>query len=352
MKAGSAMQVDRAIAKAIQERVSKAITFEEAKADLESLRALHARTASMALPMALAHLIRLLGEDDPRRPSFIEEHNVAVDQAARATMRSDENETSQSFAVPPARYEEVEALSTNLVLDPETAWHLPPAFIGDWKDLDQESARAVADRVRAAFPTAWSKEVAATVKAVRAMEMSCYPGFDTVEFLFQHEDGPKQSKLVLLDDSIACWITGASPMVHELNGSKRADGTLYLDISDEAKATEYLHFFCSAIHGEEGPFRIVSNEDEFAAHIEPGKSYEIPDDAFAWSAIERVEDEASATAWRAKATVIYGDALFHSEFEIERTGMVSMLDDGGLADGLPVFRQGMARGLRLVRGSR
>ena len=66
MNNAGSMRVDRAVAKAISERIVKTETFEQAEADLETLKALHARKPSEALPLALAHLSDFFDEDDPK----------------------------------------------------------------------------------------------------------------------------------------------------------------------------------------------------------------------------------------------------------------------------------------------
>lgn len=353
MKASSAMRVDRAIAKAISERIVKMETFEQAEADLETLRALHARTPSEALPLALAHLSDFFDEDDPKRKRMTEEGQVALEQARAAEVRRTGNDLAQPFVVSPTAYKNVRPRAAALALDADVGWHLPPAFSGDWTDLQSDAAGNAVDRLRAAFPEAWGEGVAEGVRAVRRMEMSCYPGFDAVEVLFQFEDDDRQKKsqLALLGPEIAFWVTGASPGLHELNSMRREDGKPHLDISTEESAAEYLRFFCSAVHGDDGPFRIVPTSDELAAHMKTGELFEIPDGVFSDSAMARVEGEADETAWQTNAPILYANALFRGHFRIQRSGMVEMLEDDVIANDLPAIRQAIGRGLRVVRGS-
>lgn len=353
MKATSAMRVDRAIAKAISERIVKAGAFEQAEADLETLRALHARTPSQALPLALAHLVEFFDEDDPKRKRMIEEGQVALEQARMAETSQTGGDAAQPFVVSPTAYEDVPPRAAELALDADVTWHLPPAFSGDWTDLASEAAENAVDRLRAAFPKAWGEGVAEGVRAVRGMEMSCYPGFDAVEVLFQFEDGDRQkvSQLALLGPEIAFWVTGASPGLHELNNMRREGGQHHLDISTEERATEYLRFFSSAVHGDEGPFRLVPTSEELAAHMKTGETFEVPDGAFSGAVMKRIEGEADETAWESKVPLLYGDTLFQGHLKVQRSGMVEMLEDEPIATDLPAIRQAMGRGLRVVRGS-
>lgn len=353
MKAYSAMRVDRAIAKAISERIVKTETFEQAEADLETLRALHARTPSEALPLALAHLSDFFDEDDPKRKRMTEEGQVALEQARAAEQRRTGSETTQPFVVSPTAYEEVPPRVAALALDADVVWHLPPAFSGNWTDLQSDAAENAVDRLRAAFPKAWGEGVAEGVRAVRRMEMSCYPGFDAVEVLFQFKDGDRQKKsqLALLGPEIAFWITGASPGLHKLNSMRREDGKPHLDISTEESAAEYLRFFCSAVHSDEGPFRVVPTFEELAAHMKTGEAFEVSDGVFSGAVVRRIEGEADETAWEIEVPLLYADVLFRSQFRLQRSGMVEMFEDDPIATELPAIRQAIGRGLRVVRGS-
>ena len=353
MKASSAMRVDRAIAKAISERIVKAEAFGQAEADLETLRALHARNPSQALPLALAHLVGFFDEDDPKRKRMIEEGQVAYEQARAPETRQTGSDAPQPFVASPTAYRDVPPRAAALALDADVGSHLPPAFSGDWTDLQLDAAEIAVDRLRAAFPNAWDEGVAEGVRAVRRMEMSCYPGFDAVEVLFQVEDGdrPKGSQLALLGPEIAFWVTGTSPGLHELNKIRREDGKPHFDISTEESAAEYLRFFCGAVHGNEGPFRVVATSEELAAHMKNGETFEVPGGIFSGAVMKRVEGEADEAAWEIKVPLLYGDVMFQGHFKVQRSGMVEMLEDEVITTNLSVIRQAMGGGLRVVRGS-
>lgn len=351
MKASAAMRVEIAIAKALSDRILKAATFEGVEADLETLRALHARTPSEALPLALSHLVEFLDNDDPRRSGLVKEGQSALQQARKADQRRSTSEQSRPFVVPPTEYKQVPPRSSALVLDPESGWHLPPAFSGEWTELRSGEAEDAVDRVRSAFPEAWSEEVVMGVRAVRRIPMSCYSGFDVVEVLFQFEDRPRISQLVLLGLKIAVWITGDSGSLHQLNALRDEDGEPHLDISTDDRAAEYLRFFCGAVYAEEGPFRVVASAAELGTHMKPDVDYAVPDDVFAATPMKRVEGETSELAWQTDVTVLYANHLFRAKFQIQRSGMVVMAEDEPLVPDLPAVRQAMGRGLRQIRGS-
>lgn len=351
MKASSAMRVERAVAKALSERIVECTSFEGALADLETLRAIHARTPSEALPFALSRLVRFLDEDDPQRANLVEEGQVALEQARAVTQQQSSDAVARQFTVSPQVYAEVPSRGVELVLDSETNWHLPPPFTGDWADLDANVAGAVIDRVHSAFPRAWGEGVIEGIRAVRSLAMSCYPGFEAVEVLFRFDNRAPVSQVALLGPQIAFWVTGVSKGLHELNAMQAEDGRSHLDISDEQRACEYLCFFCSAVHGDEGPFRIVEDMAAFKAHMQEGSIYDISPDAFETAGLIRIEDEFGETAWQIEVPLIYSNTFFCSSFKIKRSGEVEMIEDDCIATDLPAIRQVMLRGLRQVRGS-
>jgi hypothetical protein len=351
MKASSSMRVEIAIANALSARILMAATFDEAQADLETLRALHVRTPSDALPLALSHLVEFLDKDDPERMRLVEEGQLALEKARARQQLRHTSETTQPYVFPPTEYKQVPRRSSALVLDSEADWHLPPAFSGDWMDLPAMDAEEAVDQVRSAFPAAWNEGVAEGVRAVRRMHMSCYPGFDAVEVLFQFEDQPKVSQLVLLGSKTALWITGSSVGIHELNLLNDENGKPYLDISTDDKAAEYLRFFCGGVHGTEGPFRVIENVAELRAHMKPGADYEVLEDVLVAAPMTRVQGEANEPGWKADMTVLYARGLFRATFHIHTSGMIEMVQDIVLMQDLPAIWQVMGRGLRQVRGS-
>lgn len=349
MKASSAMRVERAVAKALSERIVECTSFDDARADLATLRAIHARTPSEALPLAIARLVRLLDDDDPKRVGLVEEGTLALEQARALTSQQSSDAAARQFMVPPQAYTEVPSIEVELALDPKPDWHLPPPFAGDWADLDATAASAAVNRVRAAFPRPWGEGVIEGVRAVRRMVMSCYRGFDAVEVLFRFGDRAPISQVALLGPQVAFWVTGVSNGLHQLNAMQAEDGRPHLDISDERRAMEYLRFFCSSVHGDEGPFRIVEDITTFNAHMQEGSRYDISPDAFQFEGLTRVEDESDETAWLTEVPVLYSNAFFRSSFKIKRSGMVEMVEDEAIAADLPAIQQIMLRGLRQVR---
>lgn len=352
MKASTSIAVERAIAAALADRLVKTETVAAAQADLDTIRAIHARTPSDALFRALGHVLGLMNPQDPARAALADECALAQRQARAAEPKRSDAASSGSFSRPPVAYGKIEPLPHDIVLDSGTAWHLPPCFGGDWVELGPEEARDAIARIRTAFPSSYGTGTVEGVRAVRAIVMDCYPGFRAVEVLFRFDTRPPISAVYLVSSDLVLWITGASPGLHELNARTSGDGTPCLDISTADKAAQYLRFFCSSVHGEEGPFRIVETADELAAHLQ--------DDTLPESVLAkigpirpiRIENEADDAAWRATAVVIYGTDIFESQFKLQRTGMIEMIDDTQIPETVMPLRQAIIQGLRQPSGSR
>jgi hypothetical protein len=205
---------------------------------------------------------------------------------------------------------------------PEPAWAAPPLIGGDWRDLSlAESATLL---VRFAALTKNPAERRLFVRywptRLRAMRLRCYPGWVFVEVQTAHPDDRVGLCNFLFGPPGSVLVDGTSTAIHWLNG----EGFLKLG-EDAAAASDYLRFFCSAVHGAEGRFQVLeSPEDlrsrmtaqgtvpaqpEFATHIRP---------------LELVRHEGG---FEARASVLYGAQLFHAVFGIDAAGTIEMADD-------------------------
>lgn len=351
MKASATMTVERGLATALADRLIKTETLVETHADLETIRALHARTPSHALPRALEHILRLMDPENPERAALIEEGTLALEQARAAEKRRSDAVSSGPFVRQPVVYDQVVQLSVETGLEEDPSWHLPPLFGNNWANLAPDAAKDAIARISTAFPDSYGPGTIEGIRAVREIPMGCYPGFRTVEVLFRFDTRPPISAVYLLGSHLVFWITGASPGLHNLNTQKSDDNALYLDVSTADKAAEYLRFFCASVHAEEGPFRIVETEEELLAHLHEDTS---PEEVLAKLGPihpSRIENETGEAAWRATAIVLYGPAIFEAQFELKHTGMVEMVEDTPITGAVTPLRQVMIHGLRQPRGS-
>ncbi|MHB1326734.1 MAG: hypothetical protein ACYC2K_00900 [Gemmatimonadales bacterium] len=219
-------------------------------------------------------------------------------------------------------------------------WAVPPLISGDWRNLIvaesiplllRYAQNAESDRLRRLFVENWPVRV-------RAMRPRFYPGWILAEVQAVLPDGVAGLLAFLYGPGGIVTIDGSSNPIHELNG------TGALDIKGLPQALDYLRFFCSAIHGDEGRFQIV----ESASDLLP------VDDAAARAAVlEAAKSLSHASvhgdegAYTGHGSVLYGGSLFNASFSIESTGGITMIDDDPLTR-LPVRRELFRPPFRIV----
>jgi hypothetical protein len=122
-------------------------------------------------------------------------------------------------------------------------------------------------------------------------------------------------------------LDGTSPPIHMMNAEAPIKVT-------EENVLDYLRFFCFFVRGEEGPFLIS----------ETMETYGLPEglDDTTKKAIEGVLRPASYEGknpdghFLCDAIVYYSNALFLSNFAIQPSGMIEMMEDDPLLTDLPV----------------
>lgn len=139
------------------------------------------------------------------------------------------------------------------------------------------------------------------------------------------------------DGSGPCWylvrnnvvraLNGKSMPIHDTNDAERV-------IITADNVLQYLDFFCYFVHGNEGPFFIITGIDHPALDIDRmDESQKLEIEKF----ITHPELEILESGdFYARAHVLYGNALFRSIFSITHDGIIDMLDDEPLAGGIPV----------------
>jgi len=153
-----------------------------------------------------------------------------------------------------------------------------------------------------------------TIALVRVNDSAWPPNTGPFWFL------AKQGRMFLLD--------GSSAPIHDANEADPITVT-------EAKALEYLKFFCYFVHGDEGPFLIVEDINHPAidkARLDDA-TRKVIEGALRPAAFEGKTDEGNLEA---SAMVLYGNALFSARFSISPNGMIEMIDDEPVAADLPV----------------
>lgn len=159
-------------------------------------------------------------------------------------------------------------------------------------------------------------------KSIKTRELSFYPGYKMVEAVTS--DGAHTS--YLWDGSgQPLHLNGTSPPIHTFNAHPGKRLTL-----DETTAADYLRFFCSAVWGEDGWFRIPFDENGLLRYSGDriGQARAL---AARGAEIEITRDPEDDTSFLArKVPVIYAWHVFEADFKIMASGMVEMLDDDPL----------------------
>lgn len=208
----------------------------------------------------------------------------------------------------------------------------PPPFVwpapvipGRWRELGRMEALTLAARIGQALGPddgmiVWHAEL----HNLRATPLTFYRDWLLVEVAVRLESQTRYShacflygpgmRLVLLDLS--------SGPIHAVNEQH------LLPLATADVAADYLRFFCNFITGDEGRFRIVEapaqvpwqSGAEAAGHAAHADSI-VP------VQVERIEKPGAQHAWRAHATMLYGDTLFRASYEIAGDGSILMVAD-------------------------
>lgn len=240
-----------------------------------------------------------------------------------------------------------------------------PRWIGRWeerKDLkkDEVSGDTFPDKPfgkLSEYLKASRKVADAQFAALRAKKLSCYKNVWLCEVAAATECRLKVEQTYVLLDSNAkksekavIPLNGTSPPIHKLNALEGR-----LDLSTPEKAVAYLEFFCWAVNGEEGAFRVIRRfadlrwkgrpkPDDYKNIIESlDKQKEAQTDGEYLTSLEPIPDEADEAKrsfWlleEFQTKIQYSDAFFQADFKINKaTGMVEMLEDDPVAIKLAV----------------
>lgn len=180
-----------------------------------------------------------------------------------------------------------------------------------------------------------------TAKSLKLYEAETPQG--AVAFIWdggQSQD-PSRPSIIILD--------GTSPPIHAINARGRNSGASPQITSlltgtrsvlrlSKKNADAYLRFFCAYVWGEEGAFRIVTDETELNNEIlEQAKEKAIIDSDLRKELDRRLRLEVRPQNknFLIDAIVSYGGALFAADFRVLPNGMCEMLNDQPLAVGFP-----------------
>jgi hypothetical protein len=227
---------------------------------------------------------------------------------------------------------------------PRQSWVMAPLLPGRWTELSVGDAAAVMQRV-AEVERVGDREVPITLAyhcdRVRTRPLRCFGGALLVEIQgYATDDGePGLISLVMATDSVAV-ADGQSAVLHGLCDRYGAQ------LETEEARLDYLHLFTNWVRGDEGRFQLVEEPQQLVArrrdpvwtpqamqgHLRPVQSAGQDDEG----------------RWLYDATVAYAEALFRARFALAANGMIEMVDDDPLEEGLPLWPETL-RGPLLVR---
>lgn len=152
------------------------------------------------------------------------------------------------------------------------------------------------------------------------------PWYDNVVLLRIRDPGWSRKDLALhylVMEQALFRLNGTSPAIHEVNAKAP------LRLSGENVA-DYLRFFCLFVHGQEGPFYVLERPDD---PLLPGRESLQPYEKH----IKAVSHDGIDDKGRflLSGLVMYSNALFITNFAVQPTGMIEMLDDEPVASDLP-----------------
>ncbi|MBX3593586.1 hypothetical protein [Sphingomonas sp.] len=214
----------------------------------------------------------------------------------------------------------------------EHGWCAAPIIPGDWSELHGADALTMTFEIGAGFDRLdASPDIAGAqpfddlrIERLRARPLACYPGGLLIEV--QARIG---EQLGLSNHLYGPWgmhlLDGGSAVLHDLND---VDGALSLETLPQA--LDYHRLFCNVVRGDEGRFRVIAAPEQVAWHAgaDPG--------AETLALLDRpVQARGVPGFWSIASPVFYGGALFRARFELQRNGMIEMVDDEPLETPFP-----------------
>ena len=194
---------------------------------------------------------------------------------------------------------------------------LPPIIPGDWKRISGvdrfKLEQRYIDSLRLSFMRQFGPEEYARQGGIRAMPLACYPRHLLCEIGLVIRGEPLAGAFLFGAEGVIP-IDGTSAPLHDLNQR------INLDIASAQAALAYTVFFGSAVHGAEGRFHVLTSADDLAP-------YNHGDAAPFRSLVKPPLARAQGEHWLIEASVRYGRTLFNTKFQLQRSGLIEMIDD-------------------------
>ncbi len=187
----------------------------------------------------------------------------------------------------------------------------------------EQSLEIKTQQLHAPFSTSFQKEKESEVVFCSEKPLSFYPDYYWIRvYIEQKSNGDVSGGLIdCLWNPVTKEIVivgGKSLPIHQLN----QQGKLKLENHDQVK--DYLRFFCECVWGDEGPFHIYE------------KPHDLDNDEI--KKLKKVIEitKENPEYWIAKAHVIYADYVFNATFHIYKNGLIEMVENEPIQDGVNV----------------
>lgn len=238
-----------------------------------------------------------------------------------------------------------------------TTPHSPPLPLvpGPWLPLDEAEAETALEHLDEHLAAAglaappFGKQC--WLHSLHAVPLSFYPGWVLITGQAELRKGGVRtagSFDVLLGPGVIWCVDGHSGMIHVINAGLKSpvegdhgdhdasddegppprEGVPLAPLEPQRTGPDYLRFFCHAVRGDQGAFRVVETADDLAAC---GVFADIAPLVPRLKPLRMAWKSTRQRALTAEATLLYGGALFSAEFEIDARGMVNMVNDSVIA---------------------
>jgi hypothetical protein len=227
----------------------------------------------------------------------------------------------------------VDELFLGSLLTPSDNWFLAPLCPGVWRNAslnDDKNLRAVA--------TLNEVQIFDTILGCRIIKPSFYKEIVFVEVLGELDNKRFIVSVIVTEKECFAW-DGSSPHLHRVNAT-------YKLVLNDSTVISYIQFFCMAVQGEQGPFRIVQSTNDILNFEKLSEESRITIKGLLKPMTIKTKDERGR--WPIDAIICYSGNIFEASFVVHLNGMVEMLDDAPLVSGLTLVSEGIKGGLRFL----
>ena len=222
-------------------------------------------------------------------------------------------------------------------------WPLPPLIEGDWKVMDRNAAANSLYTLWPNLQTNFGYGLQG-IDAVRELQLPFLEGVWLREARCYDANGFAGYLCYLASALTHVQLNGGSAPIHQMNAIHQ------INLRSPEATLDYFAFFCAAVQGEHGPFRLVTKMEDLVfqkdheANLDPDTVEKIKTPT-----IEAAEDPTLPYRWRTTSLIHYGSALFEANFKIHDSGMIEMENDEMVQENLPLMVDSIINGLRSRR---